>query len=233
MEKRTVICPNCGCRLSYMVQPGIENKILVCPGCKNKAKISEYEDYTRKLNEQAAAEKAAAEKAAAEKAAAEKAAAAQQIGKAGLGSGLLNIDDSDGGGETKPLIGPINHDPGQFHNIKSNMFLPLRRGRMTVGRLAESKKADIQIGKDDLDKYMSRLHIDLYIERGNDGSLRHIVKEHTDERTGKRPVNGTYINGRRMTEGEVAILNFGDTLTLGQTKLVLEHTDEEATQVIF
>ena len=229
MEKRTVICPNCGCRLSYMVQPGIENKILICPGCKNKAKVAEYEDYTRKLNEQAAAEKAAAEKAAAEKAAAEKAAAAQQIAKAG--NGLLNLGGKTE--ETIPVYTPINHDPGQFHNVKNEMFLPLRRGRMTVGRLAQSKVADIQIGKDALDQYMSRLHIDLSIERDASGSLRHIVREHVDAKTGKLPTNGTYINGRRMTGGEVAYLNFGDTITLGKTELILEHTDEEATQVIF
>lgn len=207
METRQVLCPNCGCRLSYMLQPGIENKILVCPHCKNKAKVSEYPPYTPPTEEVLPPPPSKDDR------------------------GLLTIDD--GSGATVLIDGPINHDPGQFHIRQTGQFCPLRRGRIVVGRLAKSKVADLQIGNDNYnDQYMSRLHIDLFVERASNGSLRHAVREHVDEKTGRTPGNGTKINGRPMTKGELAILNFGDVITLGQTELVLEHTDEEATQVI-
>ena len=45
-----VTCPNCRTRLSVKNEPGVQEKILGCPICKYKAKVSKavhiYDTYT-------------------------------------------------------------------------------------------------------------------------------------------------------------------------------------------
>ena len=43
MELLTVVCPNCRSRLSVQNGPGIQDKILACPICKYKAKVSLFQ----------------------------------------------------------------------------------------------------------------------------------------------------------------------------------------------
>lgn len=43
METITVVCPNCHSRLSVNDVPGIQDKLLTCPICKYKAKVSVYQ----------------------------------------------------------------------------------------------------------------------------------------------------------------------------------------------
>ena len=42
MSAISVVCPNCRSRLSIQNEPGIQDKILGCPVCKYKAKVSLY-----------------------------------------------------------------------------------------------------------------------------------------------------------------------------------------------
>lgn len=210
MEKKQVICPNCGSRLSFMVQPDMENKVLACPICKNKDKVSEYIRHTNQANHD------------------EKPPILPPNGP--CDNRLISVGDPD----TQPVNpGEINHDPGQLHILHNNQYCPLRRGQQIVGRWATSKKADVQIGNEtDKDNYMSRHHIDIIIQRGLNGSLQHLIREHIDPETGKGPGNGTFINGTPMREKQITILHFGDKITLGRTEIVLEKTDEEATRAI-
>ena len=43
MDVISVVCPNCRSRLSIQNVPGIQDKILPCPICKYKAKVSVYQ----------------------------------------------------------------------------------------------------------------------------------------------------------------------------------------------
>ncbi len=43
MELLTVVCPNCRSRLSLQNDPGIQDKMLACPICKYKAKVSLFQ----------------------------------------------------------------------------------------------------------------------------------------------------------------------------------------------
>mgnify|MGYP000232363580 FL=1 len=43
MELLTVVCPNCRSRLSLQNGPGIQDKMLACPICKYKAKVSLFQ----------------------------------------------------------------------------------------------------------------------------------------------------------------------------------------------
>ena len=43
MELLTVVCPNCRSRLSLQNEPGIQDKMLACPICKYKAKVSLFQ----------------------------------------------------------------------------------------------------------------------------------------------------------------------------------------------
>lgn len=43
MKTISVVCPNCQTRLSIQDTPGIEDKLLSCPVCKYKAKVSVFQ----------------------------------------------------------------------------------------------------------------------------------------------------------------------------------------------
>lgn len=136
-------------------------------------------------------------------------------------------------GDTQIVLPPpTNTDAGQLHVKESDQFVSLKRGKQIVGRLAKSKVADIQIGSNEpgaapLDKTMSRLHVVINVETDATGSLRHVLSEHPD-----KPTNGTFINGKKIGHTDQVILHFGDVITLGNTHVVLEPTDEEATKIL-
>lgn len=43
MATISVVCPNCRSRLSIQEAPGLQDKMLSCPICKYKAKVSQYQ----------------------------------------------------------------------------------------------------------------------------------------------------------------------------------------------
>lgn len=182
----SVVCPNCRSRLSIQDTSGIQDKILACPVCQYKAKVSVYQ--------------------------------IGQVGKGGLGS-----SDSD----TVLSGGPVgkNVDIGQMRVIQTGQICDLRKGSQILGRLAESKKADLQIGSINYsDPYMSRLSVKIDIIETSRGIEHHLVDVGS--------TNPIKVNGKKINPGDVVVLNFGDKLTLGRTDLILEETNEESTKII-
>lgn len=187
MSVLSVVCPNCRSRLSVQRVEGIEDKILGCPICKYKAKVSVYQ--------------------------------MGQAGKGGLGA-------SD---EATQLPGAlaqqVKTDTGQMRVVQTGQICELRMGSQVLGRLAQSGTADMQIGSDNYkDMYMSRRHVQIDVMKTARGVEHHLVE------IGSK--NIIQLNGKDIQRGDEIILNFGDKLTLGKTDLVLEETNEEATQVI-
>ncbi|MBR1467065.1 MAG: FHA domain-containing protein [Bacteroidaceae bacterium] len=99
-------------------------------------------------------------------------------------------------------------------------------GSQVLGRLALSGTADLQIGSDNYkDEYMSRRHVQIDVVKNPQGGVEHHLVE-----IGSK--NIIQLNGKDILRGDEIILNFGDRLTLGKTDIILEETDDEATQMI-
>ena len=187
MSVLSVVCPNCRSRLKMKNEPGIQDKILGCPICKYKAKVSLY-----------------------------------QIGQAGKG-GLGASDDAT---QLPGSFGQqIKTDMGQMRVEQTGQICELRMGSQVLGRLAQTGTADLQIGSDNYkDMYMSRRHVQIDVVRTARGVEHHLVE------IGSK--NIIQLNGKDIQRGDEIILNFGDKLTLGKTDLILEETNEDATQVL-
>ena len=185
METLSVVCPQCRSRLSIQNVPGIQDKMLQCPVCKYKAKVSLY-----------------------------------QIGQAGKG-GLGASDEAT----QLPGSQKINRDVGQLHVIQTNQICELREGTQVIGRLANSGNADLQIGGDNYsDKYMSRRHVQIDVVKTAHGFEHRLVE------IGSK--NIIQLNGKEIQRGDIIILHFGDKLTLGKTDILLEETNDEATEIV-
>lgn len=104
MEIISVVCPNCRSRLSIQDALGIQDKILACPVCQYKAKVSVYQ--------------------------------IGQTGKGGLGA--CESDTVIPGSSAEKKV-----DIGQLRVIQTGQICELRKGSQILGRLAESKKADL------------------------------------------------------------------------------------------
>lgn len=126
------------------------------------------------------------------------------------------------GGVTPPPP-PVKRSAGRFRIVQTNQFIELKPGHHSIGRSSNPARASIMIGSPVYsDPYMSRCHVELDIISSPAGQ-QHRLKD-----LGK---NTTKLNGKEIPQGSIVILKFGDKITLGQTDLILEDNDQEATRV--
>ena len=73
--------------------------------------------------------------------------------------------------------------------------------------------------------YMSRQHVLIDVVKKGFGYEHHLVEINSK--------NIVKLNGKPINRGDILILKFGDTMTLGMTDIVLESriVDEEATRL--
>ena len=120
----------------------------------------------------------------------------------------------------------VNTDIGQMRVMQTEQICELRMGSQVIGRLATSGTADLQIGNDNYtDMCMSRRHVQIDVVKNPQGGIEHHLVE-----IGSK--NIIKLNGKEIQRGDKIVLKFGDKLTLGETDIVLEETDEEATEVV-
>lgn len=110
------------------------------------------------------------------------------------------------------LIGEL-HDP-----IRKRRY-PLRPGSNLVGRKATTSTANIQIETDN--KRMSRSHSLIEVKKRSSGGFMHVF-------TNAGNKNDTFINGKKIADGDSVILGGGEILNLGGTELkfVIHNQDE-------
>ena len=119
----------------------------------------------------------------------------------------------------------VNTDPGQMRVMQTGQICELRVGSQVLGRLAKTGTADMQIGSDKYnDEYMSRRHVQIDVVRTRYGLEHHLVE------IGSK--NIIQLNGKNIMRGDVIILKFGDRLTLGETEVIFEATDNDATRIV-
>lgn len=120
----------------------------------------------------------------------------------------------------------VKNDTGQMRVIQTDQICELRLGSQVIGRLASSGNADLQIGSDNYkDMYMSRRHVQIDVVKNPKGGVEHHLVE-----IGSK--NIIKLNGKDIQRGDKIVLKFGDKLTLGETDIILEETDEEATKIV-
>ena len=88
-----------------------------------------------------------------------------------------------------------------------------RDGLNTVGRKASSSEADIQVETSDM--LMSRYHALIEYRRIEGGFFQCIVSNDKNK-------NVTMVNSHPLADGDKILLNDGDTLQLGNTKLTFK-----------
>ena len=97
----------------------------------------------------------------------------------------------------------------------------LKQGRNIIGRRASTGTADIKISND---MYMSRQHVRIDVVKKISGYEHHLVEINS--------TNVVKLNGKPINRGDILVLKFGDTMTLGTTDIILEANDEEATKLV-
>ena len=97
--------------------------------------------------------------------------------------------------------------PGRLIDVSNGKVYQLLAGVNTIGRKAPSSSATVQI--DTTDRYMSRLHVEIYFDKFH---FFRILAEK----------NETTVNGQVMTMGDSIILRGGEVLKLANTVLRFE-----------
>lgn len=99
----------------------------------------------------------------------------------------------------------------------------LQLGTNTVGRQSQQRPATHMVITHD--EYMSRPHCTVEVRIGRSGQLEYILRDGAlvDEQW-KPSLNGTYLNGKepRLNQYDQLFLDDGDTIQIGETKLVLK-----------
>lgn len=117
----------------------------------------------------------------------------------------------------------VKTGPGCIRVAQTGQVIELAPGHHTIGRIANPPQATIMIGSATYsDSYMSRLHLELDIVDGPTG-MQHRLKD-----LGKNP---SKLNGNEIPSGSIVVLKFGDKLTIGETDIVLEDCDSDATRI--
>ena len=116
--------------------------------------------------------------------------------------------DGKGGSQSTQLCGDdIMQSCFLLHEGKE---YELTIGSNTVGRLATTSIADVQIDSDDL--FMSREHAVVNVRRLPNGSLKIDISNFKNKNT-------TKVNGLLLEHDDAIVLHDGDTIEMGNTSL--------------
>lgn len=174
---------------------------LVCPSCRTKLSFNEVPGYQEKIIQCPHCQYKAK-------------ANVYQSGYAASGGHGASDDATEIRTQAK------SYDTGQIRVIGGDQTCKLKAGTNIIGRIAKSGTADIQITHDE---YMSRRHLQIDIVKTQYGYEHRLVEINSK--------NIIVLNGAKIERGDILKLKFGDRMILGKTEVILEETDNEATQL--
>ena len=111
-------------------------------------------------------------------------------------------------------------DTGQIRVLATGEVQWLNMGSNIIGRRVDSGDADIKISNDTT---MSRRHVQIDVVKTKYGLQHRLVEMGS--------LNLVQLNEEKIQRGDILILRFGDTLTLGQTKIILEPIRKDTTRL--
>jgi hypothetical protein len=100
----------------------------------------------------------------------------------------------------------------------------LKKGLNTLGRISQKSPSDLMIQTED--RYMSRPHCTIEVKINKMGQVDYVLQDGSlkTDGTRKNSQNGTFLNGQEpaLHPSEQIYLKDGDTIQLGETKVVLK-----------
>lgn len=112
-------------------------------------------------------------------------------------------------------------------NTRQQTFT-LKVGRQVIGRKSDSKPCEIMVETKDM--YMSRNHFIVEVNKFTNGMYGYSISD-------CNATNYTYVNLKKLREGDELYLKDGDTIQAGETKIVFKSNAEakdshQATQLV-
>ena len=188
-------CPTCGKILLLADGPNIAKATFTCPICKEKhvvgtcKRISSSSPLTN--NNQGE----------------ETRIGGNHYGDASNSEKTQIASDND----TCIVTSPQQSSKGYLMDEKGRSYR-LRQGVNTIGRMASTSTATIQIDTDD--RYMSRSHAIIEVSLVG-GQCLHLLKNGANK-------NPSYLNGTLIKAGDQLVLNNGDSMIFGNTRLIFK-----------
>ena len=104
---------------------------------------------------------------------------------------------------------------------KNNEVFELKFGKNHIGRGSQNNNLDISVKRD---VFVSRYHAILLVEQIQKSNILFKLNDNHDNLSNKPSTFGTYINGnsKRIKPNESRLIKDGDTIQVGQSKLVLK-----------
>lgn len=195
MTEIKIKCPTCGKILRLADAPNINQATFTCPVCKEKHVVGKCQRIVIDQTQYQCNSNNAGDE--------------TQIGNRSIGGDETKI--AQGVNETRIGFAPKQQTVGRLVDNNGREYR-LSIGVNTIGRRASSSTATIQIYTED--RYMSRSHA--IIESRQIGEqIVYIVKNGNNK-------NPSYLNGVLIGANDQLILNDGNSLLFGKTKLIFK-----------
>ncbi len=129
-------------------------------------------------------------------------------------------------GYKRPVSSPPSDQMGWLvvkDQLTDTQTFTLKLGSNTIGRRSEKRPSVHMVVTQD--EYMSRPHCTIEVRMGRLGTPEYILRDGAlVDGQWKRSLNGTYLNGKEpgLSEYDQLYLTDGDTVQIGETKLVLK-----------
>ena len=139
-----------------------------------------------------------------------------------------NERDDDWSRKPKEMPKPKQVDDRIGWLIIHDEFTPtytfdLRKGVNRIGRESETTDQDVSVRIATQDQYMSRHHCDIEARWHSVKNVYEYVLSDKEYQRKPHSKNGTFVNGSsRLTRRDEVLLDDGDTVQVGRTKLVLK-----------
>ena len=194
-NKLLVKCPNCSQRLNINMVPGLANKKLTCPQCKESSPFSSF-IILRKSPAPAASQRGAQ--------------MPDDAGRTQLATNNVNHEDG-----SRTVIATSGGHVGRLVAVAGNLApMQLKEGRNILGR--ENSSAALDIALPAQYRYVSRQHLIIDVKRTIVGYTHTVM-------LCKSEVNKTYINSMQLVYGDQVILNDGDIVKLPDLSLRFDY----------
>ena len=197
MSEIKIKCPTCGKVLRLQDAPNINAASFTCPVCKEKHIVGKCPRYVEQPKPMASSGDETRYGGA----------SAQQGGDETRNGSQPQCGDSDEtriGSASSPAVGVLVDNLGRTYQLRS--------GINTIGRKASSSAATVQIATDD--RTMSRSHAVIEVSNAG-GNTIHILRNGANK-------NPSYLNGSLIGQQDQLILNNGDRIKMGNTKMTFK-----------
>jgi pSer/pThr/pTyr-binding forkhead associated (FHA) protein len=197
MENKTlkIKCPNCGSILTIRYIDGLDTKSITCPKCNIKTRFVDYFQVVKTVNETHENHDEPDER-------------ATNYGKSAAPDHATRLNEAPEEKGTA-YVSKKNMAVGKLVNLANNATYSLSEGVNTIGRMAQSSTASLQIDTDD--RTMSRSHARIDVVSTQIGMSHFFMND--------KNKNETFVNSQQIGADDRILLSNGDIIQMGKTRL--------------